>query len=231
MLDDPIFWLFTAPGLLLGFYAQSLIKANYVRYSQVPTSHGITGAEVARRLLDSQGLQNVTIESTPGMLSDHYDPRTKSLRLSQEVYHTPSLASAGIAAHEAGHALQDASHYFPMKLRSYIVPAVQLSSKIAPLLFFGGYFLDLPQVAWVGVALFGTNTLFTLVTLPVELDASKRAQNLLLSQHIVAGEEQTAGIKKVLTAAAWTYVAGAVSAIGSLLYFVTILLFRFRRRH
>jgi Zn-dependent membrane protease YugP len=230
MLDDPIFWLFTAPGLLLGFYAQSLIKANYVRYSQVPSPHGITGAEVARRVLDSQGLHNVMIESTPGVLSDHYDPRTKSLRLSQEVYYTPSIAAAGIAAHEAGHALQDADHYFPMKLRSYIVPAVQLSGKIAPLLFLGGYFLGLPQVAWVGVALFGINTLFTLMTLPVELDASKRAQNLLLSQHIVDGGEQTDGIKKVLTAAAWTYVAGAVSAIGSLLYFVTILFFRFRRR-
>jgi uncharacterized protein len=230
MLDDPIFWLFTAPGLLLGLYAQSLIKANYVRYSRVPTPHGITGAEVARRVLDSQGLQNVTIESTPGMLSDHYDPRTKSLRLSQEVYYTPSLASAGIAAHEAGHALQDADHYFPMKLRSFIVPAVQLSSKIAPLLFFGGYFLGLPQIAWAGVALFGANTLFTLVTLPVELDASKRAQKLLLSQHIVDGDEQTAGIKKVLTAAAWTYVAGAVSAIGSLLYFAIIVFSRFRHR-
>jgi Zn-dependent membrane protease YugP len=230
MLDDPIFWLFTAPGLLLGFYAQSLIKANYVRYSQVPSPHGITGAEVARRVLDSQGLHNVMIESTPGVLSDHYDPRTKSLRLSQEVYYTPSIAAAGIAAHEAGHALQDADHYFPMKLRSYIVPAVQLTGKIAPLLFLGGYFLGLPQVAWVGVALFGINTLFTLMTLPVELDASKRAQNLLLSQHIVDGGEQTDGIKKVLTAAAWTYVAGAVSAIGSLLYFVTILFFRFRRR-
>jgi Zn-dependent membrane protease YugP len=230
MLDDPIFWLFTAPGLLLGFYAQSLIKANYVRYSQVPSPHGITGAEVARRVLDSQGLHNVMIESTPGVLSDHYDPRTKSLRLSQEVYYTPSIAAAGIAAHEAGHALQDADHYFPMKLRSYIVPAVQLTGKIAPLLFLGGYFLGLHQVAWVGVALFGINTLFTLMTLPVELDASKRAQNLLLSQHIVDGGEQTDGIKKVLTAAAWTYVAGAVSAIGSLLYFVTILFFRFRRR-
>jgi Zn-dependent membrane protease YugP len=228
VLDDPIFWLFTAPGLLLGLYAQSLIKANYVRYSRVPTSHGITGAQVARRVLDSQGLQNVTIESTPGILSDHYDPRTKSLRLSQQVFYTPSLASAGIAAHEVGHALQDADNYFPMKLRSYIVPAVELSSKIAPLLFFGGYILGSPQLAWIGVALFGSNTLFTLVTLPVELDASKRAQNLLLSQHIIHGEKETTGIQKVLTAAAWTYVAGAVSAIGSLVYFIFIVLSRFR---
>jgi len=229
MLEDPIFWLFTAPGLLLGFYAQSLIKANYVKYSQVPTRRAITGAQVARRLLDSQGLQNVTIDSTPGMLSDHYDPRTKALRLSQEVYNTPSLAAAGIAAHEAGHALQDADDYFPMELRSYIVPVVQLSSKIAPVLFFGGYMLNLPQVAWAGVVLFGTSTLFTLVTLPVELDASKRAQTLLVNQQIIDGDEQVSGIKKVLTAAAWTYVASAVSAIGALLYFVFILFSRFRR--
>lgn len=231
MLEDPIFWLFVTPGLLLGFYAQSLIKANYVRYSQVATEGGLSGAQVARRLLDSQGLQNVRIEATPGMLSDHYDPRVKSLRLSQETYNTPSLASAGIAAHEAGHALQHADDYFPMKLRSFVVPAVQLSSKIAPWLFFGGYMLDMPQIAWAGIAMFGTNTLFTLVTLPVELNASKRAQTLLASQGIIHGDEQKSGIKKVLTSAAWTYVAGAVSAIGTLLYIVVILLSKFRRPH
>lgn len=230
MLEDPIFWLFTAPGLLLGFYAQSLIKTNYARYSQIATHGGITGAQAARRLLDSQGLQNVTIESTPGMLSDHYDPRTKTLRLSQEVFNTPSLASAGIAAHEAGHALQDADGYFPMKVRSYIVPAVQLSNKLAPWLFFGGIMLQMPPVAWAGVMLFGMATLFTLMTLPVELDASERARQLLVSQGIIHGEEQVGGIKKVLKSAAWTYVAGAVSAVGSLLYFAVILLTRFRRR-
>jgi hypothetical protein len=164
------------------------------------------------------------------MLSDHYDPRAKCLRLSQEVFYTPSIASAGIAAHEAGHALQDADDYVPMEVRSYIVPIIQLSAKIAPWLFFGGYLLGLSQIAWTGVILFGANTLFTLITLPVELDASKRAKELLVSQHLVEGNEQISGINKVLTAAAWTYVAGAVSAIGSLLYFVVILFSRFRRR-
>ena len=231
MLDDPIFWLLTAPGLLLGFYAQSLITSNYLHYSQVASLKGVSGAVAARHLLDSQGLQNVVIETTPGLLSDHYDPRTKSLRLSPEVYHTPSLAAVGIAAHETGHALQDAQDYFPMQVRSFIVPAVQLGTKLAPVLFFGGYILNMPQVAWAGVLLFGTNTLFTLVTLPVELDASKRARELLVSQHIVEGEEQITGIKKVLTAAAWTYVASAVSAIGTLLYFAVILFSRFRRHH
>ena len=109
MFENPLFWLFAAPGLLLGLYAQSRIKMNYAKYAKIPTASGITGAEVARRLLDSQGLQAVKVESTPGMLSDHYDPRVKVLRLSQEVYNTPSVAAAGIAAHEAGHALQDAA--------------------------------------------------------------------------------------------------------------------------
>ena len=226
MFEDPIFWLLAAPGLLLGLYAQSRIKANYVKYSQVATRGGATGAQVARQLLDAQGLQSVKINSTPGLLSDHYDPRSKTLSLSKEVYYTPSLAAAGIAAHEAGHALQDAADYFPMEMRSYIVPIVQLSGKIAPWLFFGGIILGIDQITWAGIILFGTQTLLTLITLPVEFDASSRAQELLVSQGIVYGEEEVAGIKKVLGAAAWTYVAGAVSAIGSLFYIVYML---FRR--
>ena len=230
MFENPIFWLFAAPGLFLGFYAQSLIKANYTKYSQVPTAGGITGSEVARRLLDAQGLQNVKIDSTPGMFSDHYDPRSKILRLSQEVYNTPSLAAAGIAAHEAGHALQDAADYFPMEVRSYVVPVVQLSAMIAPWVFIAGLAMGISQLAWAGVILFGTQTLFTLITLPVEFDASARARELLLKQGIISGEEQVAGVKKVLGAAAWTYVAGAVSAIGSLLYVVFLVFSGGRRR-
>jgi hypothetical protein len=225
MFEDPIFWLLAAPGLLLGLYAQSRIKANYVKYAQVATRGGATGAQVARQLLDAQGLQSVKINSTPGLLSDHYDPRSKTLSLSKEVYYAPSLAAAGIAAHEAGHALQDAADYFPMEMRSYIVPIVQLSGKIAPWLFFGGIILGIDQITWAGIILFGTQTLLTLITLPVEFDASSRAQELLVSQGIVYGEEEVAGIKKVLGAAAWTYVAGAVSAIGSLFY-VVYMLFR-----
>jgi Zn-dependent membrane protease YugP len=229
MLEDPIFWILAAPGLLLGLYAQSLIKSNYTKYSQISTSDGSTGAQIARHLLDSQGLQNVKIETTPGMLSDHYDPRTKILRLSQEVYNTPSLAAAGIAAHETGHALQDAVDYFPMEVRSYIVPVVELSAKIAPWLFFGGLMLGINQIAWAGIILFGTQTLFTLITLPVEFDASARARQLLVNQGIIRGEDQIGGVTKVLRAAAWTYIAGAVSAIGTLLYFAVLVFSRFRR--
>jgi len=158
------------------------------------------------------------------MLSDHYDPRSKTLRLSQEVYFAPSVAAAGIAAHEAGHALQDAVDYFPLEARTYIVPVVQLASQTAPWLFIAGVMLQLPTLAWVGVILFGASSVFALITLPVEFNASARAQELLMSHGIIRGAEQIAGVQKVLGAAAWTYVAAAVSAIGSWLFYVFVLL-------
>ena len=229
MFEDSTFWLFVTPGFLLGLYAQGRIKANYVRYSRVGTSGGIAGAQVARALLDARGLQSVRIESTLGWLSDHYDPLSKTLRLSPEVYYTPSLAAAGIAAHETGHALQDAAGYLPLKLRSLIVPAVQLSAQVAPWLFIAGLLLGANSLAWAGVILFGAQTVFTLITLPVEFDASARAQQLLLSQGIIHGEPQVEGIEKVLGAAAWTYVAGAVSSLGSFLYVAYIVYSMVRR--
>jgi Zn-dependent membrane protease YugP len=224
MFEDPLFWILVIPGLLLGVYAQWRIKINFAKYSQVGTEDGITGAEVARRLLDSQGLQKVAVESTPGILKDHYDPRSKTLRLSQDF--APSVAAAGIAAHEAGHALQDKEDYLPLEARTYIVPAVQLCSKTAPWLFVAG--MMLPTLAWVGIILFGLSCLFALLTLPVEFNASARAQKLLLSHHIIEGDEQIAGVQKVLGAAAWTYVAAAVSAIGSWLFYVFVLLAQVR---
>jgi len=223
MLDDPLFWVLVLPGLLLGAYAQWRIKANVTEYSQIPTENGITGAEVARRLLDSRGLQAVKIEATPGMLTDHYDPRSKILRLSQDVYFTPSVAAAGIAAHEAGHAIQDADNYFPMEVRTYIVPVVQLASKIAPWLFVAGLMLQLQSLTWAGVALFGSSSLFAFLTLPVELNASSRAEQLLVKQGIIRGDQQIVGVQNVLGAAAWTYVAAAVSALGSWLFYVVLL--------
>jgi Zn-dependent membrane protease YugP len=227
MFEDPLFWLFVAPGLLLGLYAQSRIKMNVTKYSQVPTPAGVTGAEVARRLMDAQGLQDVEIESTPGVLSDHYDPRAKVLRLSQEVYYTPSVAAAGIAAHEAGHALQDAEDYVPMELRSYIVPVVQLASQVAPWAFVAGLMLQWDALTWTGVVLFGSSFFFALLTLPVEFNASARAKELLVS-HGIIGRDQIEGVDKVLDSAAWTYVAAAVSAIGVWLFYVFMLLGRGR---
>jgi Zn-dependent membrane protease YugP len=158
------------------------------------------------------------------MLSDHYDPRSKTLRLSQEVYFAPSIAAAGIAAHETGHALQDAVDYLPLEARTYIVPLVQLASQTAPWLFIAGMILQLPTLAWIGIILFGSSSIFALITLPVEFNASKRAQELLISHGIIRGDEQIAGVQKVLGAAAWTYVAAAVSAIGSWLFYVFVLL-------
>jgi len=224
MFEDPFFWILVLPRLLLGVYAQSRIKINIAKFSQVRTKDGITGGQVARLLLDSQGLQNVAITSTPRVLSDHYDPRSKTLRLSQEVYFAPSIAAAGIAAHEAGHALQDAVGYFPLEARTSIVPLVQLASQTAPWLFIAGMLLQYPTIAWVGIILFGSSSLFALITLPVEFNASARARELLVSHDIIRGEEQIAGVRHVLGAAAWTYVAAAVSATGTWLFYVVLLL-------
>ena len=225
-----VYWLlFALPGLLLGFWAQARVKGAFNKYSKVRTARGITGAQVARTLLDEQGLDYVAIEETQGSLSDHYDPRSQVLRLSSQVYREPSIAAAGVAAHEMGHALQDANHYVPLKFRSALVPATQFTSRIAPILFMIGFSLALfakteigIYIAWAGVALFAVAVIFTLVTLPVELDASKRAKKLLVSSGVLVGNE-IEGVNKVLDAAALTYVAAAVAAIGQLLYYVMLL--------
>jgi Zn-dependent membrane protease YugP len=214
--------IFALPGLLLGLWAQARVKGAFNKYAKIRTARGVTGAEVARTLLDAQGLYNVTIEATQGRLSDHYDPRKKVLRLSPEVYSSPSVAAAGVAAHEMGHALQDAGGYVPLQLRSAFVPAAQFGSTLAPWLFIAGFLLRLTPVAWAGVILFGAAVVFTLITLPVEFDASRRAKKLLTSNGILIGNEMK-GVDKVLDAAALTYVAAAVAAIGTLLYYVMLL--------
>jgi Zn-dependent membrane protease YugP len=219
---DPRWLLFALPGLLLGLWAQSRVRGSFNKYSKVRTMRGLTGAEIARQLLDQQGLYHVTIEESQGRLSDHYDPRTQVLRLSPEVYRSQSIAAAGVAAHELGHALQDSRGYAPLKLRSAIVPATQFGSMLAPWLFLAGLLLNLTPLAWFGVILFGIAVIFTLVTLPVEFDASKRAKEQLVSSGILIGDE-VAGVNKVLNAAALTYVAAAVSSIGQFLYYVMLL--------
>lgn len=219
---DPMWFILALPGLLLGLWAQARVKGAFNKYSKVRTLRGVTGAQVARTLLDAQGLQSVQVEQSGGFLSDHYDPRAKVLRLSPDVYNAPSVAAAGIAAHEMGHALQDASGYGPLQLRSAIVPAARFGSMLAPILFLIGFFLQMTALAWVGILLFGAAVVFTLVTLPVEFDASRRAKQLLVSNGILVGEE-IQGANKVLDAAALTYVAAAVAAIGQLLYYVLLL--------
>ncbi|MCS6776859.1 MAG: zinc metallopeptidase [Chloroherpetonaceae bacterium] len=222
MLFDPLYLVFALPPLLLGLWAQWRVHSAVSRYSEVVTAYGLTGAEVARRLLDAAGLYHVQVEPVPGHLTDHYDPRTKTLRLSEAVYGAPTVAAAGIAAHEMGHALQDAQNYGPLVLRSAMVPTVQFGSWLGPLLFMIGLFTNMIGLAWLGLLLFGAVAAFTLVTLPVEYDASRRAKALLHAHGLVSRAELR-GVDAVLDAAALTYVAAAAQAIGNLLYYVVLL--------
>jgi hypothetical protein len=222
---DPAYLLFAGPPLLLGLWAQFKVKSAFKKYSQVPTQSGINGAQAASRLLERGGLGNIGVEMTSGMLSDHYDPRSKILRLSEEVYSYPSIASVGVAAHEAGHALQDKTGYYPLALRSAMVPVVSIGSSLGPILFMIGLFMSGTlgsSLAWVGLLLFAGTALFAVVTLPVEFDASRRAKELLVSQGIVSQVEMK-GVNAVLDAAALTYVAAAAQAIMQLLYYVTLM--------
>ena len=222
---DPMYLVFALPALLFGFWAQMRVKSAFNKYSQVRIYNGATGAQIARRMLDMNGLNNVRVEEVGGFLSDHYDPRTRTLRLSPNVYRTNSVAAAGIAAHEAGHALQHAQAYAPLQMRSLMVPTVQIGSWLGPIIFIIGMLLAGyvgTSVAWLGVILFGATALFTVVTLPVEFDATKRAKAWLTTSGIVMREEMT-GVHKVLDAAALTYVAAAAQAVSTLLYYVMLL--------
>ena len=219
-----VYFIFMIPGLLFMLWAQSTVKGAYQKYSKVQNSANITGAQAARRVLDSQGLQNVQIEQIAGQLTDHYDPRARVLRLSQGVYGVPSIAAIGIAAHEAGHAIQHAKAYGPLKLRTAIVPAVSIGSNLGFGVLFLGLILNSVGLAWVGVGLFALATVFALITLPVEFDASKRAKEALVQIGLVdqgvRGGEEGKGVAAVLDAAAWTYIAGFASSLLTLLFYV-----------
>lgn len=227
-----LYLLFSLPALLLGLWAQAKVKGAFNKYSKVGTTTGLTGAEVARRMLDSNGLNSVQIEEVSGNLSDHYDPSKKVLRLSTGVYRSPSVAAAGVAAHESGHAIQDLESYGPLKIRSFMVPSVQIGSWLGPIIFMIGLFMASntgTTIAWVGLALFTITAVFSLITLPVELDASNRAKAWLAGSGIIySGENE--GISKVLDAAAWTYVAGALQAVTTVLYYAFLLTGRSSRR-
>jgi Zn-dependent membrane protease YugP len=222
---DPLYLIMALPPLLLGLWAQFRVQSAFKQYSRVRTSTGVDGAHAARRILDINDLQGVNIERVAGTLSDHYDPRGKVLRLSQDVYATPSIAAVGVAAHEAGHALQDKLNYGPLRLRSAIVPAVQFGSWLGPIIFMVGFFMSGTfgnSLAWLGILLFGATAIFALVTLPVEFDASKRAKAQLASSGILSPQE-IQGVDKVLDAAALTYVAAAVQAVTTVLYYVLLM--------
>jgi hypothetical protein len=211
--------MFIIPGALLGIYAQMKIKSAYARASRVPAASGVSGAQAAAQILAVNGLQNVTIEQVPGHLSDHYDPKKKVLRLSQEVYHGRSLASLGIAAHEAGHAIQDAKNYGPLVIRNGIVPLASFGSNASFFILFIGALVGSLGLVLLGVGLFSLVVIFQLVNLPVEFDASSRAKETLLNNGLISTAEH-GEVSSVLNAAALTYVAATVSAILTLLYYM-----------
>jgi len=220
---DPRYLIFVGPALLLALYAQAKVSGTFAKYSKIRSQIGMSGAEFARRLLDAAGLQAVPVDRVEGQLTDHYDPRNKVLRLSESVYTSPSVAALGVVAHEVGHALQDKSHYAYLNLRSGLVPMANVGTSLGIILFMLGFFLNLTGLAWAGVIVFSFFVAFTLITLPVEFNASHRALGLLTSTGLVAPDELD-GAKKVLDAAALTYVAAAAQAIGQLVYFLFILM-------
>jgi uncharacterized protein len=218
MFFDPMYFVFALPPLLLAFYAQMKVRSTYKKYSQVPNSYGLTGADVARRLLDASGLHDVVVERVPGDLTDHYDPTSRVVRLSDSNYNSYSVAALGVTAHEVGHAIQHATAYGAMQLRHRLVQVAGIGSQLGPWLFIGGMVINIFELAVLGLLLFGAAALFTVVTLPVEFNASSRAMTLLDQYGLVS--QQDAGMaKKVLDAAALTYVASAAQAISLLLYY------------
>ena len=225
MFFDPIYLIFMVPGVIATMWAQNKVKGTYRRYSQVPSTMGMTGAQVAQTILSKMGVQGVKVEQVAGELTDHYDPGAKAVRLSQGIYSSTSLAAAAVAAHECGHVLQDVDDYKFMNLRASLVPAVNLGSRLGPILIFAGFMLQLFGLAWLGVILFASVLLFHVVTLPVEFDASRRALRLIDEYGILQGEENR-GARAVLQAAALTYVATAFTALLNLTYYVLLLLRR-----
>ena len=219
---DPT-WIIILPALILTIWAQSNINSAYSKYSRVLNRRGMTGYDAARKILDMNGLQNVKIEHIAGRLSDHYDPRTNVVRLSDGVYSSTSVAAIGVAAHEVGHAVQHAVGYAPIRIRNAIVPVVSICSQLAVPLFILGLIFSssLFVLTDIGIILFAAAVVFHLITLPVEINASRRALSTLESTYMLDGEE-VSGAKKVLTAAAMTYIASAATALLQLMRLVAI---------
>ncbi len=226
---NPMYYVFALPALLLGMYAQYRVRSAYAKYLKVRNRYNITGHEAAERLLRMQGLQDVQVKETGGQLSDHYNPKEETLALSQNVARSPSLASLAIVAHEMGHAVQDHQGYMPLRLRSGLVPVVQIGSWLGPILFLGGMFLPIQNLSLIGLLLFSGTLIFSLVTLPVEFDASRRAVAMLREGQMITSEE-VEGARKVLSAASLTYVAAAAQALSTILYYVFLLSGSRRRR-
>ncbi len=221
---DPRYILFMAPAFILMLAVQFYVNSSYSKWSRVPSRLRISGAQAAQQLIRYSGLYNVRIEGTPGQLTDHYDPRNKTLRLSEGVYRSASVAALAVAAHELGHALQDQEGYTPLRLRSALVPAVNIGSYLGWILLMVGFLLRSPQLAWLGVIVFSAGAVFALATLPVEFNASARAKRLLVESGLISTEEEMRGVNQVLNAAALTYVAALVTAILQLLYYASLVM-------
>ena len=218
---DYYYMVLVLPAILISLYAQFKVSSSFSKYSKITNSKRITGAMVARRILDSNNLQNVVIEHVHGNLSDHYDPRTRTLRLSDSVYSSASIAALGVAAHECGHAIQHAKNYEPLQWRHAVYPIVRFSSMAAMPLFLIGLLVNTPYLLNFGIILFSAVVAFQIITLPVEFNASKRAL-AILNEYYFLDESELKGAKKVLTAAAMTYVASALTSVMQLLRLILI---------
>lgn len=224
MFFNTNYLIFMLPAILLMTLVQMYVRSAYSKWSRVPARSRFTGAQAAQRLIQSAGLYNVRIEGVQGELTDHYDPRSKVLRLSSGVYSQSSVAALAIAAHELGHAMQDKDEYLPLRLRAALVPAVNIGSYLGWILLMIGILLQLTGVAWLGVIVFSGGALFALATLPVELNASARARRLLSESGLIQTEEEMKGVSNVLNAAALTYVAALITAVLQMLYWISIVL-------
>jgi len=220
---DPTYLIFMIPAFILMGITSWYVKSSYNKWSKIRATSGITGAQAAQRLISTGNLYGVQIQGVRGNLTDHYDPRNKTLNLSQGVVNSPSVAAVAIAAHELGHAMQDADDYLPLRFRAALVPMVNIGSYLGWIMIMAGLLLRMTNLAWLGVLVFSGGALFALVTLPVEFNASARAKELLVQTGIIQTDEEMRGVNAVLNSAALTYVAGLVTALMQLLYFATLV--------
>ena len=223
MFFSPTYLIYMLPAFILMGLTSWYVKSSYNKWSRVQASSRLTGAQAAQRLLSTGSMYGVKIQTVAGDLTDHYDPRDKTLYLSPGVANVASVASVAIAAHELGHAMQDAEDYLPLRFRSALVPVVNIGSNLGWILIMIGLFLRLTNLAWLGIIIFAGGAVFALATLPVEFNASTRAKQLLVQTGIIQTDEEQRGVNAVLNAAALTYVAGLVTAILQLLYYVSLV--------
>jgi uncharacterized protein len=223
MFFSPTYLMYMIPAFILMGITSWYVRSSYNKWSRVQAQSRLTGTQAAQRLISTGGMYGVQVQTVAGNLTDHYDPRDKTLYLSQGVANVASVASVAIAAHELGHAMQDAEDYFPLRFRAALVPVVNIGSNLGWILIMIGLFLKFTQLAWLGVLVFAAGAVFALATLPVEFNASARAKQLLVQTGIIQTDEEQRGVNAVLNAAALTYVAGLITAVLQLLYYASLV--------